>query len=313
MSSPKRHHWIPQFYLRWFATPESLGSKNPRVYIFHRREGEPTQVAVSRIAVQKYLYSPFTDGSGRDFRREIDLAKLDGLLSRIWPALACDFVDLASRPVRQAISLFMATLFLRHPYTFARQRQGRRQLIKFVESAPKDIAGLPDIQWLEIGSDRTRVPFDKAKWRVFKNTCYNDEHWFFVDMIQAEAIEIAERLMRKRWSMVFMDEPLIVTSDNPFFVMDPDKKRHQILGEDAKLMFPVSPTRVLCFANLAEPDSQYYKVAGDQAGLYNFFTWVNTDDFLISPRNTDQVLLEIDDVRRHSEEEMRTERSGNSI
>jgi len=303
MNPPKRHHWVPQFYLKWFATPESAAGKNPQVNIFHRKTGEPLATSVRNIAVEKYLYAPLADnGPGeRDFSREIDLAELDDLLSQIWPTLACGFADLSSQPLRKGISLYLATLFLRHPYSFARQRESRNELIQIIERAPKDRDGLPDLEWIEIGSDKRRVLFDKTQWHTLKNNDYNNEHQFFVDMIRTSAIDISEGLMRKRWSMVFMDEPLIVTSDNPFFVMDPDKKRDQILGPGVKLMFPVSPTRILCFDDLNEPRNQYYNVPSNQAGLYNFMTWVNTDDFLISPRDIDQVLQEIDEMRQQFE------------
>jgi len=57
MSQPKRHHWIPQFYLKWFATPETAGAKRPQVYIYHRVSGEPEVVSIQNIAVKKYLYN----------------------------------------------------------------------------------------------------------------------------------------------------------------------------------------------------------------------------------------------------------------
>jgi len=305
MSRPKRHHWIPQFYLKWFATPESANATSPQVYIYHRVAGEPELVSIQNIAVKRYLYAPLNDeGTGvRDFTRERELAELEGFMSRIGPTLACDFVDLASQPFRKGMSLFLATLYLRHPYTFARQRESRQQLLQTIDSAPKDADGTPRIRWLEFGSDKRRIPFDVGQWRAMRDAGKNDEHRLFVDMIRTEAINIAEGLMRKRWSMVFMDEPLIVTSDNPFFVMDPDMKRDQILGPGAKLMFPVSPTRVLCFDELDEPGSRYYKLSGDQAPLYNMMTWVNTDDFMISPRHTDQVLVEIEALRQQAERE----------
>jgi hypothetical protein len=164
-------------------------------------------------------------------------------------------------------------------------------MIDCISRDPKDGNGLPDIERLTIGSER--VGFDKHRWKGFVEAEFNDEHQFFVDMIRAEAVRIAEGLMKKRWSMVFMDEPLFVTSDNPFFVVDQDMKRHQILGKAAKLLFPVSPTRILCLDDLDAPGSQYHKVSADQAGLYNLFTWVNTDDFMISPRNIEHILLEI--------------------
>jgi len=294
-TQPKRHHWIPRFYLKWFATEETLGTKSPQVYIFNRISGEPLLVSTKNIAVKNYLYAPLLAGNSddRDFTRETELAELEGFMSQIWPKLACDFVDLTSEPFRKGMSLFLATLFLRHPYTLKRQRESRQQIIRIIESAPKDKTGDPQIGWIEFGSFKHRIPFDVEWWHALRDANENDEHRVFVDMIRAQSTNIAEGLMRKRWSIIFMDEPFIVTSDNPFFVMDPDLKRDQVLGPEAKLMFPISPTRVLCLDDLDEPGNRYYKLSCEQASLYNMLTWVNTDDYMISSRPIDDVLEEI--------------------
>lgn len=309
MSQPKRHHWVPRFYLKGFATPESANGPNAQVYIYHRVTGVPELVSIKNIAVKNYLYAPLNERGGRtrDFSLESELAEFEGVMASIWPALATDFVDLGSLPMRKGISLFLATLFLRHPYTYARQRKSWEQILQLIDSAPKDRSGIPRIESLLIGSQKRRVPFDVAKWRAMKDADENDLHRVFVDMIRTEAIDIAEGLMRKRWSVVFMDEPLIVTSDNPLFVVDPNMKRDQLLGTGASLMFPISPTRVLCCDDLQEPGNRYYKLSVEQAPLYNMFTWVNTDDFMISPRHTDDVLIELEGLRNQAECEQASE------
>jgi len=284
MSLSIRQHWIPRFYLRYFATPNC---RNSRVWVLHRKEGGPQLVNIEKIAVKKHLYSQL---------REAQLADLEGDLSRLWPQLANDYVDLESRAIRQVISLFLSTLFLRNPQTFALQRESRRKMIDCISRAPKDGNGLPDIESLMIGGDR--ISFDKHRWKSFVEAGPKDEHQSFVHMIRAEAVHIAEGLMKKRWSVVVMDEPLFVTSDNPFFQLHPNMKRHQILGKAAMLMFPLSPTRILWLDDLDASRSQYHKVAADQAGHYNGLTWVNTDNFMISPRSIEDVIREICAARK---------------
>jgi len=299
MNQPKRHHWVPQFYLRWFATPESANGSNPQVYIFHRDNGEPQLASTRNIAVKNYLYAPLQDKEAktRDFSLESDLAEFEGIMSRLWPTLANNFVDLGAPTFRKAIALFLATLFLRHPCTRIRQRESRNQLLQMIDGAPKDLNGLPCVSSIQIGADKHLITFDVGTWQAMKDADENDLHRVFVDMIRTEAYDIAEALMRKRWSIVFMDEPLFVTSDNPLFVVDPDMKRDQLLGRNAKIMFPISPTRILCLDDLQEPGNRYYKLSRDQAALYNWFTWVNTDDFMISPRQIDEILVELDALR----------------
>lgn len=41
-SRSKHQHWVPQFYLRYFATPESRATKAPQVWIFCMRPANPS-------------------------------------------------------------------------------------------------------------------------------------------------------------------------------------------------------------------------------------------------------------------------------
>jgi hypothetical protein len=77
----------------------------------------------------------------------------------------------------------------------------------------------------------------------------------------------------------------------------------QILHPNAKVAFPLSPTRLLCVDNLRQPENQYYPLSASKSREYNFLTWVNTDQFMISPRHTDEVIYEIDQARLDFERE----------
>lgn len=258
------------------------------MWVFHRRGGDPTRVSVRKVAAQTYLYSPFRSSGDRDYSVEQKLADLESLLGKLWPGLAEGFVDLGGSGVRKGLSLYLATQLLRHPYAYDVLKRSRRRLVKAVSRVPKDSDGYPAIESIVVGG--REVPFPKEEWEAYADADENDEHWMFVESIESEAIMRAEMLMEKRWSMVLFDEPLLVTSDNPFFVIDPELRRDQIGGDHAKLIFPVSPTRLLCMDELDEPANQYYKPPPDAAGMYNYLTWVNTDGFLISPREIDGVL-----------------------
>lgn len=41
MTMPKQQHWVPRFYLRYFATPETAAGDEPQVWILSKDEGEP--------------------------------------------------------------------------------------------------------------------------------------------------------------------------------------------------------------------------------------------------------------------------------
>lgn len=301
MPHPKRHHWVPRFYLEYFAIPEPKGAE-PQVHVLHRSRGEDHIVGIHNVAVENHLYAPIDDAGLRDFSTENKLAGLEDLLANIWPRLATDFPDLNSTPLRKGLSLFLATLYLRHPATYAHQRRSQARLRVALDLAPRDERGLPDVKFLTVG--KHVVPFDKEEWARHGPLKRTESHQLFADMIRTEAKRLAKKLMKKRWSIVFLEEPLFVTSDNPFFVINPELKPFQFLGPDSMSMFPLSPTRILCVDDLDEPANQYYPVSPDAAGMYNYLTWVNTDGYLISPRHISAVLGELLKVKQQFEDDL---------
>jgi len=40
MNRAKNQHWVPRFYLRYFATPETRQTKEPKVWIFSKDEND---------------------------------------------------------------------------------------------------------------------------------------------------------------------------------------------------------------------------------------------------------------------------------
>ena len=40
MNRPKNQHWVPQFYLRHFATPDSRGNDEAQVWVFSKDEAD---------------------------------------------------------------------------------------------------------------------------------------------------------------------------------------------------------------------------------------------------------------------------------
>ena len=96
MTTPKRQHWVPQFYLRQFIVPDA-NPKLEQVWIFHRKSGDPKLTGIKNIALEKHLYSPKLADGSRDPRLEKKLSDLEGTLSKLWPQLANGFVDLGSK------------------------------------------------------------------------------------------------------------------------------------------------------------------------------------------------------------------------
>jgi hypothetical protein len=111
-SDGKRHHFIPQFLLRRFA---STGSSDvPRVARLDRRSGQPRTVTTKEAAFKKNLYT-LSDEDGQRHRR------LEGFLSIVEHHAAPALERLEAAPLelsvadRQTIALYLALQESRTP------------------------------------------------------------------------------------------------------------------------------------------------------------------------------------------------------
>ena len=150
-AKPKNQHWVPRFYLNYFATPESIDSKDPQVWFFFKRpeDGPPVCTNVRNVAARRHLYTPVITGGIRDWAIEVRLAKLESTLAPLWRDLATNFVDLGCESVRKGLSLFTAALMLRHPASLRMTGSIHEQLIAFYETLPRDSHGVPMIASVE--------------------------------------------------------------------------------------------------------------------------------------------------------------------
>ena len=57
MAKAINQHWVPTFYLRYFATPETKDKKKPKAYISIGK-GRSKKEYLKKIATDRYLYSP---------------------------------------------------------------------------------------------------------------------------------------------------------------------------------------------------------------------------------------------------------------
>jgi len=308
MTTPKRQHWVPQFYLRQFLVPDT----NPnveQVWVFHRKSGEPKLTGIKNIAIENHLYSPKQSDGSRDPRLENKLSNLEGTLAALWPQLANDFIDLGSASIRQSIALFLSVQFLRHPDRRDAAIKFRNRLIEMVEKQNFNFDERPSFWQLKIGSRVYSI--DASDWPNYRDAGDDLSVAIWRKTIEKDAILHATMLMKKRWSIVFIDEPLFVTSDYPIYVPQPKFARHQIGGRNAKILFPISPTRMLCIDDLQEPKNQYFPTPSSNADVYNMLTWVNTESFMISSRNIESVLAGICRVRNEFEMELSQPDTGN--
>ncbi len=149
MNRPKNQHWVPQFYLRHFATPETRDSDQAQAWIFSKDEsdGEDTLTNIRNVCAKRYLYSPMGEAGDRVWDLESKLEGLETTMSSAWPALAVDHVDLGDKVLRKGLSLFVALMHLRNPDTLREIEDAHAWLSSFKRCQPTGLEVLTSRVW----------------------------------------------------------------------------------------------------------------------------------------------------------------------
>jgi len=292
MSCPKKQHWVPRFYIKQFAIPETRGSKIPKVWAFskkHHDPEEPALISITDAASSRFVYSPLDDQGNRDLSTEKKLADLEQIVSKIWPDICYDFLDF-SGSVRKIISLFLATIMLRDQKSFNLIKKTHNNLRSFFDSLPKDDLGIPPID--KFIHKEKEYDIDLSDWQDFKRGSDNYIRQVFVDTINKDAIHFAKILLDKTWSIRTFSKPILATSDTPFIMCNTTKETYGIGTKGTIVFFPLTPYRALEIGGKGE-DNMCYPMSDKYAHLINYLLWTNDCRFIYSHRNTDEVLLEI--------------------
>lgn len=291
----KHQHWVPQFYLRYFATPESRDSKTPQVWIFSKNpgDGEEEITSVRNVCGKRYLYSPKQLDGSRNWALDDKLNDVEALLGEVWPALATGFVDLSDEHIRKALSLFVSITHMRHPDMRDALEAIHGNLVEFYEAGPLHSDGTPMIESVKYKGKS--YGFDTHDWHVYKNHDKDGHDRAFAEAVQSETGRMAEHLLKKRWSVLTSNRELFVTSDKPVVLQHLTRDRYGYGTKGTIVTFPLSPSRLLLMDDLdKEPANQYYPLLEETTGAVNMTTWRGARRFLITGRSVPDVLQEFD-------------------
>ena len=293
MTKPKNQHWVPRFYLRTFATPETRESSDPQVWIFSTQYGDPQLTNVKNIAAKRFLYSPKRPGGMRDWQMEERLQNIESLLSSVWAQLATDFIDFYSdEALRKAIALMVATLILRHPSEISEVKDIHAQLVAVLDHCSTDDYG--NLIVGEVEHRGVLRPFDNAGYSKFREADSGDFHRMFVQLISDNAAWLAQELLKKRWWVSFTDTPSFITTDTPVVVVNPERQSFGINTPGTIISLPISPTRILVLDDrLDQPKGRYYPLVMDGAAPFNYTARCKCERFMIASRPTDIVCAEM--------------------
>lgn len=262
------------------------------MWIFSKDGSGPSLTSIKNVAQRRYLYSPKDDAGNRLWELEEKFADTETLLSRIWPEVAEDFIDLGDASIRKGLALFISLLHLRHPRRLAEIERIHTKLMEYYGRLPRDKDGNPDIGEVEVNG--VWRPFDSSDWLRYKAADAEDKKRMFVNSVRHNATHFAEILMKKRWSVVFSAHPAFITTDTPIVLLNMTQDVFGIGTANTIISFPISPMRVLMMDDRHdEPSGQYYSLADAGPGPANITAWQACDRLMISPRPIDDVCAEM--------------------
>jgi len=263
--------------------------ESEKIWRFGKTVGDPELKPIDKVAVKFYLYSPENDDGTRDYSFEQRLSKIEQWFGQPgWCQLTTDFAPLQHEALRKMVSLLAATMYLRNPTQLDNAKDLHKQVVAFFDQLPE----LPDT----IEQSGRVLKIDYSDWNDFRNADEEDVKRYWIDRVAAPR-SLAEKFKAMRWSVVFSDAPVFITTDNPVVFIHPTLAFHGLNDPDVSVLFPLSPTRILVMDHKhGEPDGQYYRLKASPAS-YNVALWRNAIEHMFSHRDPDLVLAEFASAR----------------
>lgn len=287
---PKRQHYVPKFYLKEFATDETYGKKDrAQVHIYDFMNEEKNIRNIKTIAYEQYLYSPKNEEHNRSSYMEDKLADLESLMSQIWKDFANTRMGL-SPSMKKGISLFIATLILRHPENIDKNKEMKNFLYtEIMKSLPKG-----KTKFTFIAKDKDSI-IEVKEMEDALNASQYDESMFFIENIEYLATTIVEQLIKKKWSIIASEEKVFITSDRPVIISNSQTGLRGVGSKGVVVSLPLSPTRLLLLEDNInnEEDLFEYPLKKGHAPLFNSPIWSNAYRYIIGHKDIEEVLDEI--------------------
>jgi len=293
----KKQHYVPKFYLKEFATNETYGKKDKaQIHIYDLKKEEKFVRNIKTVAYERYLYSPQNKDHARSSYMEDKLADVESLMSKIWKDFANTRMGL-SPSMKKGISLFIATLILRHPDNLHKNKEMKKflytEIVKHIPNSKTKFTFSANGQESIMGMK------DIKAWR---NASQYDESIFFVENIEYLAKTIADKLLKKKWSIIVSEEKVFITTDRPVIISNSKTGLLGVASPGVIISFPISPTRLLVLEDNAtnEKDLVEYPLNKGHAPFYNSPIWSNAYRYIIGHRDTEEVIDEIYNYQKNN-------------
>ncbi len=224
-TEPKRQHYVPRFYLEYFAKVPD----RKQLHVLEVKTGQAFVTNVTNVAVEGRLYNTPDGGSV-----EKDLNEIEGATAPAWAHLNdCTGLSQLCETDRQLIAGFVSSLIGRNPSTLT----DLGEIVGAIKKAFEDSTPTEELA-------RQIEQFDRGKATRIMNDITKDSH------------RLVHYILNKKW--ILGTPPagyLFPTSDNPVVRSNSFRHGHGTLGlasSGVEIYLPVSPQRVLMMVDVPQ-------------------------------------------------------------
>lgn len=249
---PRNHHWVPQFYLKYF-TP-APNTERPRIYVTNKDAAYKSGTLLSKtekildVASSKDMYNGITLDGALEPSLERWLGGIEKEAGEVWRRLfETNSLDISfdSRD-RLIISAFLAAQHLRVPRMIGVVEHALRGTEKEI-----DIENLTDLDVEKVHKAVEAIDTHLGESKV--NINFRKD---FREMIPDALLWVQGILADMKWSMLVFERADLVTSDSPLYVINGNDFCAWALGKPESLVyFPMTRKHVLVLTGSAEQNT----------------------------------------------------------
>lgn len=253
-SQPKRHHYVPEVYLKRFA------DSNEKMWIYDRLKKEYRYQVVKKIASQNHFYKFKTKDGGESLDLEKLLSKIEGNFSRVVDKVLKK--EKLSLDERGQLAIFITFQILRTP-------EHKKHMEEMYEKGMRKISSL---QFSDIGRNEKLIDelgfteditSEEVK-NFFEKENYNISfpREFFIKHLLESYSRILPLIYGFDWFFVETEKNLnFIITDHPFFITRPEHlapfRGVGLLTKDSEKTIPLTKKLCLIMGNLSSLEEGY--------------------------------------------------------
>jgi len=226
MSTPKRHHYLPQFYLSNFC-------RNGGLWVFDRERSEYRQQTPKNTALKQHYYTVESSSGEKNTQIEELLSLVEGLAKGVLEKLTSG--SEITREEKDEFALFVAFMMNRGPVFEKSVNEMQESLIRRVG----DLMFADEERVLQMMNDRERETGEKSDVSAKDLVEFYRKGAFGIEVHRNESLrlmlslgyELAHCFRQMNWVVLHAPtKTAFMTTDAPFVLLPPEHWKPSIYG-----------------------------------------------------------------------------------